>query len=282
LHSKWAYNCAVKDFSQDNDFIVHIPQLAPKFNLKKGSVQEERQALSIPNDSFIISTFGFINKTKRPLPVLQSFKKYLVNQPNAYLIFAGGTDYIGSINLEQEINNLSLQGKVTVTRHVSMLDFYRYIDISDVCLNLRFPFNGESSASLLRILSVGKPTIVTDIGSFADFPNDVVLKIPRPDQSNEVEEIVKALVLLSENSEYRNFLSQNASEYISREHSPERCARLYTEFIQQVIDSPQAKRKMLADYIGREVAKLEANIPEIVLSAFSRAVDNTQIGADHE
>ncbi|MEA5627348.1 glycosyltransferase [Nostoc sp. UHCC 0251] len=275
LHSKWAYNCATKDFTNDNACIVHIPQLVPKFTFSKKSIRDERQELGIPNNKFIISTFGFISSTKRPVQILQAFKKYLVEQPSAYLIFVGGTDYLGTINIEDEIIKLSLQGQVKITGYTSMLEFYRYIEVSDICLNLRFPFNGESSASLLRILSVGKPTIVTDIGSFSDFSNDVVLKIPQPGQSDEVEEILKALILLTQNSDYRNSLSQNAYKYIAEEHSPERCANLYSEFIQRVLCSPQAKSKKLADYVGRELAKLAPNISKKVFTNFARAIDNS-------
>ncbi|MEH1781096.1 MAG: glycosyltransferase [Nostoc sp.] len=274
LHSKWAYNCAIKEFTNDNDCIVHIPQSVPKFTFGKKSVKDERQKLDIPNDRIIISTFGFISSTKRPVEILYAFKKYLVTQPNAYLVFVGGTDYLGTINIEDEIRKLSLQGQVKVTGYVNMTDFYRYIEVSDICLNLRFPFNGESSASLLRILSVGKPTIVTDIGSFSDFPNDVVFKIPHPGQSDEVEEILKSLILLTQNSDYRKSLSENAYKYIDREHSPDKCANLYADLIQQILSSPQAKSKKLADYVGRELAKVVPNTSEKVLTTFARAIDN--------
>ncbi|BAZ50955.1 putative glycosyltransferase [Nostoc sp. NIES-4103] len=273
LHSKWAYERAIQEFFHDNDCIAHIPQLVPKYIHNDKPVKNERQELGIPQDSLVISTFGFISSTKRPLQILDAFKKFQMNQPNTYLVFVGGTDYLGSINIEHEVSKLNLQGKVEVTGYVSMVDFYRYIEISDICLNLRFPFNGESSASLLRILSVGKPTVVTDIGSFSDFPNDVVLKIPQPDQSDEVEEIFKALVLLTENLEYRNSLSRAASEYVAREHSPERCASLYVDFMKQVLCSPQAKRKMLADYVGRELAQIEANLSETMLIPFAQLID---------
>ncbi|MBD2725439.1 glycosyltransferase [Nostoc sp. FACHB-892] len=274
LHSKWAYNSAIKEFANDNNYIVHIPQIVPKYVVKEKSLRDQHKELGLPNDKLIISTFGFINNTKRPLQLLYAFKKYLATQPNAFLVLVGGTDYLGTINIEDEIIKLSLQGQVKVTGYINMLDFYRYIEVSDICLNLRFPFNGESSASLLRILSVGKPTIVTDIGSFSDFPNDVVLKIPQPGQCDEVEEILKALVLLTQNSDHRNSLSQNAYKYIAEEHSPERCANLYSEFIQQVLCSPQAKSKNLADYVGRELAKLAPNISEKVFTNFAKAIDN--------
>jgi len=275
LHNRWAYDRAINDFKRDNDCIAHIPQLVPQFVVSEKALTELRRELDIPPDGFVISTFGFVNSTKRPLQILRAFKKYLSNHPLAYLIFVGGTDYMGSINIEGEVRKLSLQGQVKVTGYVDMPDFYRYIEISDICLNLRFPFKGESSASLLRILSVGKPTIVTDIGSFSDFPNDVVCKIPQPSQGDEVEEILKALVLLTENPEYSNSLSRNAAAYIAREHSPERCARLYAEFIEQVRRSSEANRKLLADYVGREAARLEVGDPEILLAPFARVIHPT-------
>jgi glycosyltransferase involved in cell wall biosynthesis/SAM-dependent methyltransferase len=274
LHSKWAYNCAIQEFTNDNSHIVHIPQIVPKYVVKEKSLRDQCKQLGLPDNKLIISTFGFINKTKRPLEIIYAFKKYLITQPNAFLVFVGGTDYLGTINIENEITKLSLQDKVKVTGYVNMPDFYRYIEVSDICLNLRFPFNGESSASLLRILSVGKPTIVTDIGSFSDFPNDVVFKIPHPGQSDEVEEILKSLILLTQNSDYRKSLSENAYKYIAQEHSPDKCANLYVEFVQQILSSPQAKSKKLADYVGRELAKVVPNTSKKLFTTFARAIDN--------
>ncbi|MBR8839830.1 MAG: glycosyltransferase [Stigonema ocellatum SAG 48.90 = DSM 106950] len=272
VHSRWTYNCAVKDFSRDNENIVHIPLVVSQFKHSDNKVKEIHQKLDISTNSFVISTFGFVNHTKRPLYILRAFKKYLSIQPNACLIFVGGTDYLGSTDIEGEINKLSLQGKVKVTGYVNMPEFYRYIEISDICLNLRFPFNGESSSSLLRILSVGKPTIVTDIGSFSDLPNDVVFKIAQPNQTDEVNEILKALVLLTEKPELRKFLSQNAVEYIAKEHSPELCGRMYAEFFEQVQRSPQARRKLLADYVGREAAKVGTDSPKSLLADFAQVI----------
>lgn len=274
LHNKSAYQRAVKDFSNDNRHIVHIPLLVPPITQPENKLEDIRLEYGIPVDSFVISTFGFISSTKRPLSILLAFKKYLYNYPSAYLIFVGGTDYLGSLDIEREIKKLELQNRVKITNYVTMSDFYRYIQISDICLNLRFPSNGESSASLLKILSMGKPAIVTNIDSFADFSDDIVVKIPQPRQSDEIEEIYKALINLTENSEHRSFLSQNALKYIEREHSPERCARLYAEFFEQVQYSPQTKVNMLADHVGRETAKHEVADSQKIFVLFSKVIDN--------
>ena len=44
-----------------------------------------------------------------------------------------------------------------------------------VCLR-RSPTNGETSAALIDLLRLGVPTIVSDVGSFSDYPDSVVCK----------------------------------------------------------------------------------------------------------
>lgn len=272
VHNKWAYKAAINAYSHDNDCIAHIPHEVPAFPSSQQSIEQIRHQLEIPSDSFVVSTFGFIHQTKRPLQILHAFKKYVDRQPSAYLIYVGGTEY-NAIDIEGEIRKLGLEKQVKVTGFVDSDKFHRYMEVSDICLNLRFPFNGESSGSLVRTLSAGKPIIVTDIGSFADFPDDVVFKIPQPGQADEVEEILKALLVLTETSEYRASLGKNAMEYVTRNHSPERCAQLYAEFVEQVLRSQQARRKLLVDHVGRELASHPTNNAQALLTCFAKAIE---------
>ena len=48
----------------------------------------------------------------------------------------------------------------------------------DVLVNLRYPTMGETSGSVIRALSLGKPLLVSDVGWFSELPDDVVLKVP--------------------------------------------------------------------------------------------------------
>ena len=57
-------------------------------------------------------------------------------------------------------------------------DFVGYIAACDIILNLRYPTVGESSGTLLRALGLGKAVIVSNVGSFAEYPDDVCLKVP--------------------------------------------------------------------------------------------------------
>ena len=57
-------------------------------------------------------------------------------------------------------------------------DFVGYLGACDIVLNLRYPTVGESSGTLLRSLGLGKAVLVSEIGSFQEFPDDVCLKVP--------------------------------------------------------------------------------------------------------
>jgi glycosyltransferase involved in cell wall biosynthesis len=49
---------------------------------------------------------------------------------------------------------------------------------SDVSVSLRWPTMGETSAIVVRALSLGRPLVVSDVGWFADLPAEVAVKVP--------------------------------------------------------------------------------------------------------
>lgn len=273
VHSRWAHEKAVAQFASDNECIAHIPMVIP-------SIQNERDAqalggirntLDVPADAFVIASFGFLAPTKRTLPILDGFQRYAAANPRGFLLFVGATDHFPG-DMDAEVRKRGLQDRVKVTGFVSMDSFYQCIAISDLCVNLRFPYHGETSAALLRLLSQGKPTLVTNIGSFADLPDEVVHKIPPPDQGDEVVAIAKALTDLAGNAAYRTKLAQNARDFVAREHSPARCARLYADFLGQVMRAPATRRKLLADHVGREVARVASGDPTLLFAPFREAL----------
>jgi glycosyltransferase involved in cell wall biosynthesis len=179
---------------------------------------------------------------------------HLAENPNAFLVFVGSVEMPGDFS--SEIARRGLSDHVAISGYVGIETFNEYLRAVDVCLTLRYPSNGETSGALLRMLVHGKPSIVSNIGSFANFPDETVHKIPTPDRSDdEIGDITAAMRLLSENTAYREQISASAAAYMHREHSPERCARLYAEFIDRVMGDPRTKQRLLADYAGRELAR---------------------------
>jgi hypothetical protein len=71
---------------------------------------------------------------------------------------------------------LGLSAAVRVMGFTPIGDFTGYMAACDIVLNLRYPTVGESSGSLLRALGLGKAVLVSGIGAFREFPDDVCLK----------------------------------------------------------------------------------------------------------
>ena len=75
------------------------------------------------------------------------------------------------------LGELGIQEQSRITGYIDEIDFFRYLKAADVVVNLRYPTAGETSGTLIRTLGAGKPVIVSDFGQFADFPEDICLKV---------------------------------------------------------------------------------------------------------
>jgi glycosyltransferase involved in cell wall biosynthesis len=92
----------------------------------------------------------------------------------------------------------------------------------DVLVNLRYPTMGETSGSVIRALSLGKPLVVSDVGWFGELPDDTVLKVPVDE--HEVPTIEAALGFAAEHGVA---LGAAARAQVEREHSLARVADAY-------------------------------------------------------
>ena len=72
---------------------------------------------------------------------------------------------------------------------------------ADVHVNLRAPTMGETSGTAIRALCLGKPLVVSDLGWFAELPDEVALKVPV--DGDEVETLTAALELLTARPDVR-------------------------------------------------------------------------------
>jgi glycosyltransferase involved in cell wall biosynthesis len=84
----------------------------------------------------------------------------------------------------------------------------------DVLVNLRYPTMGETSGSVIRALSLGKPLLVSDVGWFSELPDDAVLKVPVDEF--EVRVIEAALGVAADNGAS---LGAAARAYVERGHA---------------------------------------------------------------
>ncbi|MEO8289202.1 MAG: glycosyltransferase family 4 protein [Chloroflexota bacterium] len=198
---------------------VPLPPLIPK--------DVARARLGLDNDLFLVTSVGHLNPYKRVSATLRAFKALLMEVPNSLYLLVGSKspNYDPTLQIEM----LELSDKVKSTGYVSQEDLPYYLAASDVCLNLRFPTAGETSASLLRIMGAGVPVLVSRTGSFEELPDDAAGKIDIGDIEEEL--LLEYLLLLARRPDLRAAMSEAARRYVAEQHTLEGAARGYLEFL---------------------------------------------------
>lgn len=194
-----------------------------------------RAKLGFAEDDIIIATFGFVAETKRALPSLYAFKQVAERFPQARLVFVGKADGDYGEQLNKAISELGLKKKVTITGYTDLAAFNQHIDVTDVGLAFRHPFNGETSGSLMRMLSKGKCIVVNRVGSFAEVDDDSCVKIPDVSEltaKGEIDAIANALISLLEDRQRIASIGANARRYAQEHLDITHICRQYADAIE--------------------------------------------------
>lgn len=175
----------------------------------------------------IWASFGHINPYKRVESVLRALRRFRIWEPEAQYILVGSVS--PSYDLQGLVRRLGLEGAVKTTGYVAPNMFTDYVAAANVCLNLRFPSAGETSASVLRLLGAGRPVLVSAIDALDELPDDVCAKVDGG--SAEAMQLLAYGRLMSIAPAIAEQLGKNARAYIAREHSLDGSARGYVEFL---------------------------------------------------
>ncbi|MEM8534465.1 MAG: glycosyltransferase family 4 protein [Chloroflexota bacterium] len=204
---------------------AHVPMGVPLPTLIDPNTARTR--LGLPLDTPIIASFGHINPYKRIDSALRAMKTLRETYADIRYILVGSIS--PNYDVQAAIARTGLSDVVTVTGYVDRQDFEDYVAAADICLNLRHPTAGETSASLLRLLGAGRPTLVTASGSFVELPADVAAQVD-PDVS-EGDLIIAYCQLLLDRPDIAAALGTNARTYVAREHTLEGAALGYMRFL---------------------------------------------------
>ena len=135
-----------------------------------------REKLGLDEATPLVGIFGFLKPYKRIAESLRAFRRLVRLAPNARMILVGEPH--PEFPLETMIRSMGLSAHVRILGFAPIEDFVGYLGACDIVLNLRYPTVGESSGTLLRSLGLGKAVLVSEVGSFQEFPDDVCLKVP--------------------------------------------------------------------------------------------------------
>jgi glycosyltransferase involved in cell wall biosynthesis len=200
----------------------------------------------------VIGCFGVVNASKRVPELLRAVAKVREAHPGVTLLLVGPT--APGFDLDRRLQRLGLAGEGLVREGwIDERRLWALMAGSDVLVNLRHPTMGETSGSVIRALSLAKPSVVSDVGWFSELPSDVAVKIPVGD--DEVETLTAALELLVTRDDVRAALGAAALELARREHDVDRVADLYAAALELAAGGGSVE-----DAVLRQVSEAAAEV----------------------
>jgi len=198
--------------------------------IPEGDRTAYRYKLGLDELTPLAGIFGFLKPYKRIAESLRAFRRLVRLVPNARMILVG--EQHPDFPVEPMIRTMGLSANVRVLGFTPIAEFVGYLSACDIVLNLRYPTVGESSGTLLRSLGLGKAVMVSELGSFQEFPDDVCLKVPVG--AGEEDLIFEYLNLLVSRPEIARQLGSRAKDYVARECNWDTVARQYAGFLDAI------------------------------------------------
>ncbi len=230
---------AVEEFMDARDVSV-VP--APLIDTQWPQRDAARETLNINSETLIIAAFGFVAPGKGLESAIKSFLRLSEIRPDAQFLMVGKC-------LDPEYQNAlmsqvpeSHQARVIITGFVSDDTFLSYLMAADICVNLRYPSQGEASSSLLRIMGAGKPVLIPWYRQFKEIPRDACIHIPLA--PNEDDAVVEALMMLSENSTRATQIGEKAREYVRVNNGITQWGNACINLIRSMVDSGFSRKSL--------------------------------------
>ena len=244
--------------SRPDTLIDVVPHHLAIESLPTGDGGEIRRRFEIPERAFLVASFGFITAQKRLDVSLRAFAEFRRRHPDSRYLLAGETSPY--YDLDSLLAGDLGQG-VTLTGRLGLAELLAAMNACDVAVNLRHPTGGETSGTLIRLLGIGKPVIVTDHGSFAEIPDGCCAKVPLDE--SEAALLAEYLSAFASNRDLGRRLGENARRHMLAHHGLETSAAAYASFLERVIASgvePFPATAPLSRAAGSTAEKLVAEI----------------------
>jgi glycosyltransferase involved in cell wall biosynthesis len=211
-----------------------------------------------------IASFGHITGEKGVERVLRALSALRARHDFHYTL-VGQPDHFDPRGLARAAG---LADRVTITGYVPLDEFRRRIAAADIVVNLRERTVGETSGSVCRAMAAGLPVVVSNVGWFAELPDDAAVKIdpgPGADAS-----LLAHLERLLGDEPLRRRLGENARRYVHDAHAIDRSAAGYLDFIRETVRLRQ--RRLLIRRVSAELAALGVGDEDEILRGVAAEV----------
>lgn len=194
-----------------------------------------------------IASFGFVTTEKGLSRVLRALAA-LKGDHDFHYTLVGQPD---NFDAREAVRAHGLAERVTVTGYVSLTEFKARVASADIAINLRERTVGETSASVCRAMAAGVPVVVSNVGWFAELPDDCVVKID-VDEAGDAQ-LRAYLARLIEDEPLRRRIGANARRHALSEFDAEKTAVAYLSFITEIV--AQRERRRFVRHVSDTLAR---------------------------
>lgn len=202
----------------------------------------------VPADAIVIGAIGGVTPEKRLPELLGAVAALRETQPRLHLLVVGAA--AAHYDVAADAAARGLADRVHVTGFVADGELGAYLAASDICACLRWPSNGETSASWWRAMAAGRATIITDLVHQPEVPvvdprgwhtigpagaAPVAVAIPILDEHNT---LVAALDRLARSALVRTELGDAARHYWQTRHTLGAMADAYESLLVRAAARP--------------------------------------------
>lgn len=243
VHSEWARRFLLEESlpgELEAERVRVVPMVMPTPELGEAigvRASELRRAWGISETAFVLGTFGFQTPIKRSAVAVKALAQPGLEQ--VQLVVGGevskGLDLIGLAE------KFDVADRVRLVGFLPSSDFSAAIRACDLSVNLRYPTAGETSASLLRILALGRGVVVSEYAQFRDAPPSCCIHIPLsrdPANLDVVDDEVRALgreiLRLLGDRDRLVAMGDAARAYVEEVHRPEKAARAFCSAVHEL------------------------------------------------
>ena len=218
--------------------VPHLRQSGPA-RLQRASA---RTRLGLPDDVFIVASFGIISPAKLIHRLLDTWKTAgFAADPGCLLVLAGEVHdprYTEALDAGSPLAAAS-SGRVIRTGFLEPTQYQDMLEAVDVAVQLRVDTRGETSGAVLDCLAHGIPTIINAHGPLAELPHEALYVLP---DAFDDPALGVALRMLRGDAALRDRLSRAGRAYIERELAPDRVAKLYRDAIEAFVPCSSRRR----------------------------------------
>jgi glycosyltransferase involved in cell wall biosynthesis len=148
--------------------VHHVPMGVAPHRADAAAVEAVRARHGLHPSDVVFAAFGAVTPEKRLVPIVRALQVARRYVPAARLLLVGQT--MPHFDPRAVARSLGVADHVVVTGFVEDAELPAYLAASDVVFALRWPSARETSASWLRAIAAGRPTVVTDLAQQASLP----------------------------------------------------------------------------------------------------------------